>query len=220
MGFFVAVVAILTVFFVLLGYVVVTTKRGEQRFRAALAERPHLRLAGTRVRTILGAQLASRDSEYELTRADAPAVRLRPSLLHSHHDPAVHPDLQEVHRFPMENLLDGWIDDLRWPFRLEVIRGTPRDAWQRRYVNGRPELAPQPALAEDVHVRGDAPCPEWARAAILAFLEPGTILCLEPTGTWFQTKRSGGELLDEITVADVEGTFDRTNALRAALRTS
>ena len=86
MGFFVAVVAILTVFFVLLGYVVVTTKRGEQRVRAALAERPHLRLAGTRVRTILGAQLASRDSEYELTRADAPAVRLRPSLLHSHHD--------------------------------------------------------------------------------------------------------------------------------------
>jgi hypothetical protein len=218
MGFVVGVVAIVAVFLGLLSYVVVTTKRGETRFRAALAERPHLALAGQRVRTILGLQVVSRDTEYELTSAHVPAVRLRPSLLHSHHDPAIHPDLQEVHRFPTEKLLDGWIDDLRWPSRLEIIRGDPRDAWQRRYVNGRPELAPQPALADGVHVRGDAPCPESARAAILGFLEPGTILCLEPTGTWFQTKRAGQELLDEIAVAEIEGTFRRADALRAALR--
>jgi len=214
------VVLILGVFFGLLAYVVVSTQRGEQRFRAALAQRPHLVLRGTRVRTTMGLQVVSRDSEYELTSANAPSVRLRPSLLHSHHDPNAHPEMADLHRFPQENLLDGWIDELRWPSRLEVIRGTPRDAWHRRYIHGRPELPLQPGLAGDVHVRGDAPCPEAARAAILAFLEPGTILCLEPTGAWFQVRRGGSQLLDETTVNDLDATFARAQAFCAALRPS
>ena len=218
--FCVIVALVLGVISGLLAYVVVSTKRGEQRFRAALAERPHLALRGTRVRTTMGLQVVSRDSEYELTSANAPSVRLRPSLLHSHHDPNAHPEMAELHHFPQENLLDGWIDELRWPSRLEVIRGTPRVAWHRRYIHGRPELPLQPPLADDVHVRGDGPCPETARAAIFAFLEPGTILCLEPAGAWFQVKRGGSQLLDETTVNDLDATFARAQALRAALRPS
>lgn len=216
----VAFLLILAVSGGLLVYVVVSTRAGEQRFRAALAHRPHLALRGTRVRTTMGLQVVSRDGEYELTSANVPSVRLRPSLLHSHHDPNAHPEMAELHHFPQENLLDGWIDELRWPSRLEVIRGTPRDAWHRRYINGRPELPLQPPLADDVHVRGDAPCPEAARAAILAFVEPGTILCLEPAGAWFQVRRGGSQLLDETTVNDLDATFARAQALCAALRPS
>jgi hypothetical protein len=81
------VVLISGVFFGLLAYVVVSTQRGEQRFRAALAQRPHLALRGTRVRTTMGLQVVSRDSEYEL-RSGRWGVRegsalMRPTLSRS-----------------------------------------------------------------------------------------------------------------------------------------
>lgn len=208
-------------------YVVRGTQQGEAAFRAALAQRPHLTLAGSRQRTVLGLQVVSRDSEFELRSKNAPMVRVRPSYLSSHPDPTDNsavPDpnfrdgMSPTRQLPAQQRIDGWIDDLRWPSRLEVIRGTPTDASHVRYFNTRPALSPQPPLADDVHVRGDAPCPDAARAAILAFLEEGSMLCLGPDETSFQVRGGGGEFLDDSALPAIDAAFARAVALRESLR--
>lgn len=206
-------------------YVVVRTRDGEQRFVRALAARPHLTLKGSRVRSVVGLQLASSDSEYELRSSLAPNVRLRPAHLTSRADPtdtspALDPSQISVptHReLPAQSLLVGFIDGVAWPSRLELFRGTQAQAVDLRQVNGRPELALQPPLADDVLVRGDAPCPDGVREALLAFLQPGTLLCLEPAGITFQVRRGGDVFLDEAALPDIEATFARAAALRTAL---